>query len=418
MVRLVHYTTLNLFALLCTAGHAKEFVDIKSEPFGVRTKEGESGGNGIEVHVFEEKGGKGGLSQESIAGTSQLCFDDADHDQCQYLFLNGSGVFSIASHRGTETFELHGEASCTESKCSSSNGDGGYDCIASGFTCFGGDEGRAYEDIGPVFDYFACCPPNWDGITESSCDSSKCRGDNSWDSDVDCVHFHPYAETYYGEANWFVASNGPINETYCSDGYEVHIMATAFRYTCCTPGYNGPVTTNTKYLHSKVLPLGQCNHQCNNDQHQVVFVGRESTLYNNDNGPVEKEFIHKRDPENNAEGKENGITIKVACINVSKCYTIIGDATYAVTDYEGTTLEEGHVQNYDTIGNKSNCGSPCDNKPLLGDTKWGKEVVLAVSSVSGMEMLTDTGSPQYRAACWMIHADTWHLHARHYNLIQ
>ena len=65
MFRLVHYATLNLFALLCKAGHAKECVDIKLEPFGVGTKEGESGGNGIKVHVFEEKGGKGGLLQES-----------------------------------------------------------------------------------------------------------------------------------------------------------------------------------------------------------------------------------------------------------------------------------------------------------------------------------------------------------------
>ena len=57
----------------------------------------------------------------------------------------------------------------------------------------------------------------------------------------------------------------------------------------------------------------------------------------------------------------------------------------------------------ETQGKKDS--NKCDGNPLLTDSSQGRTIFMIVSSTSGMNVLANVDSPQYRAACWLIYDD-------------
>ena len=54
----------------------------------------------------------------------------------------------------------------------------------------------------------------------------------------------------------------------------------------------------------------------------------------------------------------------------------------------------------------------------MAGTRRGQEITLVASSVSGTEALKDAESPQYKAACWLIHDDLLQVKALDVHVIQ
>ena len=51
----------------------------------------------------------------------------------------------------------------------------------------------------------------------------------------------------------------------------------------------------------------------------------------------------------------------------------------------------------------------CDGNPLLTDSSRGRAISIIASSISGMDLLANIDSPQYKAVCWLIFDDARQL---------
>jgi len=59
----------------------------------------------------------------------------------------------------------------------------------------------------------------------------------------------------------------------------------------------------------------------------------------------------------------------------------------------------------------ANDGNKCDGNPLLTDSSRGRDITMIASGVSGMDVLTDVDSQQYKAVCWLIYDDSRQLNS-------
>ena len=113
------------------------------------------------------------------------------------------------------------------------------------------------------------------------------------------------------------------------------------------------------------------------------------------------------------------------CIDSSKCniLTSNGHAKYIIflddnnheIDYSSYYYSEKFKSYRYKIGT---CERKCDLLPVLSTTQRGKHIMSQLATISGMDVLVDPTTSQYKSACWIIFDDERHLDASSPNLVQ
>ena len=131
-----------------------------------------------------------------------------------------------------------------------------------------------------------------------------------------------------------------------------------------------------------------------------------------------------------ANGSISTASSEEICIDTSKCNIISsnesgydGHARYFLFE-DGEIYDKDYSSYYYSYSSRSYwyrigaCDRKCDHMPLLSTTNRGKEIVSHLATISGMDILVNTQSAQYKAACWLIYDDDRSINASNSNLVQ
>jgi len=151
-----------------------------------------------------------------------------------------------------------------------------------------------------------------------------------------------------------------------------------------------------------VFSLGKCSEECEGTQLVVAGNKGDAYMHFNEVEIIEKEVF-------------DGPTMKKICSESGTCNKIQGTVGYFYMENESTFTEGSTFSGYKTFGV---CPSKCYEQPNLGQSPRGRGILQVISSISGMESMIDAGTPQYRAACWLIYEDLRKLSATDPSLLQ
>ena len=104
------------------------------------------------------------------------------------------------------------------------------------------------------------------------------------------------------------------------------------------------------------------------------------------------------------------------CVEQEECYKLGGKVAYLVSQ-DDSELEVGSTH----LGIKAieeNCQSKCIEKPILTESTRGQYITLVLSGTSDMDLLMNSSTYHYMAACWIIYDDPLQVDQFNYTRIE
>jgi len=209
-------------------------------------------------------------------------------------------------------------------------------------------------------------------------------------------------------------------------------LQTYFDYYSIRVDFDGKVIMEGKTDELQFIKVGNCpSHTCAHGEAMlhIQMNGRvddypDSTtfdyaIYDSSGAVVEKQKDGYR-----ANIEELNYFERFVCLNSFECHTVWIDknAWYQV-DFEETILEKGYSGDHTSVlkAGQGNC-PVCDSKTFLlnasSNNQRANDIMSMIATISSMEILLATDSPQHQAACWIIHHDPYQVSAADKSLLQ
>jgi len=151
-----------------------------------------------------------------------------------------------------------------------------------------------------------------------------------------------------------------------------------------------------------LFPLGECNKECEGNNLIVAGIENDNYTIYNETSIIEDEMFDKP-------------SLKKTCVKPDDCYKVQGTVGYYYYKVD-LSFEEGNTNlGYRAFGI---CSSKCDDQPKLGESQRGRDILQVLTSISGLQAMINTKTPQYEAACWLIYEDLRNLNATDHTLLQ